>query len=314
MQLKLEEIPGAIQMRGEFPLLIWEAVCNWIGQKEFPSNENLELSPVFDDLSVQWVRLVCARFAPKYRVLESDRFVIMTHEEEPKAAALLNFCDKAGRIIHRRLGQIVSEDCGGKHAVFLFDGDEDYFRYVSAFIDAETEGEERLARAMLISEGYPHTVVMHVTADVTEASLVHELVHDYLWSLPLPSWLNEGITVTIERDFRGISRPEISRETFESLMAFWDSDTIQDFWSGESFSFASESEVSYKLAEALVDIILRNSPAGFKDFVLNASWDDAGESAAQEYLGQSLGDIAAVFLGEGDWTPRPKEGLAEASD
>ncbi len=35
-------------------------------------------------------------------------------------------------------------------------------------------------------------------------------------------------------------------------------------------------------------------------------WHDAGQSAAKEQFGVSMGEIASVFLGSGDWEPEPK--------
>lgn len=40
-------------------------------------------------------------------------------------------------------------------------------------------------------------------------------------------------------------------------------------------------------------------------FITTANFRDAGESAALDQLGFSLGDIAGEFLGPGEWTPAP---------
>jgi len=66
--------------------------------------------------------------------------------------------------------------------------------------------------------------------------------------------------------------------------------------------------VSCHLAQLLIDIINREVPPPaeiFRRFVKQSIWQDAGETAALEQREVSLGEIASVFLGDGDWTPKP---------
>lgn len=85
------------------------------------------------------------------------------------------------------------------------------------------------------------------------------------------------------------------------------------FWSGEGFHSAGEMQKrSYELAEVLVrNLALDFRPRGFGrdrkpverllQFLRHASYEDAGDAAAREWLGRDLAAIVGQFLGPGDW-------------
>ena len=141
------------------------------------------------------------------------------------------------------------------------------------------------------------------TDDELAAVLAHEITHAHLAPLELPRWIDEGMAMLVPKLLLGDALdPKLDAETFARHRELWDEDTIQDFWSGESFRDPETSELSYGLAEVLFAIILKNSQH-LGDFVRMASWEDAGQAAAEEHLGVSLEEIAAEFLGPGDWEP-----------
>ena len=51
---------------------------------------------------------------------------------------------------------------------------------------------------------------------------------------------------------------------------------------------------------------VRPQPDTFQRFVLAADWNDAGHAAARDYLGVGLDEIAGIFLGTGEWKPKPE--------
>jgi len=57
----------------------------------------------------------------------------------------------------------------------------------------------------------------------------------------------------------------------------------------------------------MVRNLLGNHRDRFLDFLRHAHYADYGESAAEKFLGASLSDYAGIFLGEGDWAPRPRD-------
>jgi hypothetical protein len=119
--------------------------------------------------------------------------------------------------------------------------------------------------------------------------------------------LNEGLAMLFERDIAGHQPPTLTRELADEHRAYWNRDTIQDFWHGSSFSKPESQKLSYGLARILLDFIVTDihpSPEDFRDFVSHTSREDAGEAAARNYLGLELNDLASAFLGPGEWAPR----------
>lgn len=64
----------------------------------------------------------------------------------------------------------------------------------------------------------------------------------------------------------------------------------------------------YDLAHIMMmklERVLKPKKADLLAFIKDASAADSGEAAARSHLGISLGDLAASYLGPGDWSPRP---------
>jgi hypothetical protein len=143
--------------------------------------------------------------------------------------------------------------------------------------------------------------------DINEMVVAHELTHACLAHLPLPSWLNEGITVIMEDEITHTHAVIVDSETMARHRRFWGPEEIQQFWSGESFHRPDEgNELSYSLAQLVVGAISHDYDV-FKEFVSSADYKDGGEAAAQEVFGGSLGGLMEQFLGSGAWTPTPEK-------
>jgi hypothetical protein len=126
------------------------------------------------------------------------------------------------------------------------------------------------------------------------------MTHLLVDHLPLPLWVNEGLATSAERVLSDYAEPLLNEELVQRHRDYWNPQTIQHFWNGESFQQPGISqELSYSLAEVLATQ-LRDIP-GYPDFIRNASWEDAGEAAARRYLNGGVGDIAAIFLGDSYW-------------
>ncbi len=99
---------------------------------------------------------------------------------------------------------------------------------------------------------------------------------------------------------------------------FWNNESIQEFWSGRSFSRADDGQMlSYDLARILVDQFSRDWES-FKAFVLAASGKDGGDAAARTHLGITLGIAASLVTHASaaeNWEPNPLtwEGFAEVA-
>jgi hypothetical protein len=118
-------------------------------------------------------------------------------------------------------------------------------------------------------------------------------------------WLDEGVAQVIERIVVARDGFTIDNIQVEQHRMYWSPRKLQDFWSGCSFGQPDAGQrLSYQLAEVLVRNLLQDHRPRFVDFLAHARQADCGEDAAREYLGMSLGNCAATFLGPGDWKPR----------
>ncbi len=140
--------------------------------------------------------------------------------------------------------------------------------------------------------------------DEAEATAAHELTHACLAHLPLPLWLNEGLAVTMEHAICNY-RLHNRHERLPEHTAFWNQATMQGFWSGDAFGQPDEgSSLSYELASWCVQALVRDYDA-FAAFANEASFEDAGNSAAITHYGFNLGVLVEQFLGRGTWRPDP---------
>ena len=89
---------------------------------------------------------------------------------------------------------------------------------------------------------------------------------------------------------------------------FWNTERMQEFWSGESFHRTDDgNSLSYDLARSIVALTGREWPT-FTKFVLAAKRADAGAAAAMTALNLDLGELAAAALRlprQADWSPNP---------
>ncbi|MGH8100806.1 MAG: hypothetical protein ACREIW_05880, partial [Chthoniobacterales bacterium] len=193
----------------------------------------------------------------------------------------------------------------GKHAVLRFSSEDQYYRYIAYF---DSEGDYA-GEGGFFPRGYMH--IAYLRKDIPGRDrriLVHELTHNMLRPVPLPLWLDEALAILFENDIAGdrkeaLVTPELANEHRN----YWNSNTIQEFWRGDSFLKADASKLAYGMARILLDFIvtdIRPAPVEFRDFVLHADRKDAGEAAARDCLGVELSDLVSAFLGPGEWAPR----------
>ena len=102
----------------------------------------------------------------------------------------------------------------------------------------------------------------------------------------------------------------LDREIYGRHLNHWNSRTIQQFWSGESWQIPGDSfELSYSLAQVIwrkIEVDLGAPRKAVLEFISSAVENDAGEAACNEVFDVSLGELVADFLGDGDWSPKPE--------
>jgi hypothetical protein len=203
------------------------------------------------------------------------------------------------------LDRIAKEPRSGKLCVLIFEDQEQYYQYVSNYYP--DEGEFSLSSGMFLQHGYGHFIFVQDYMSNIEPTIAHELTHCLLQHLRLPAWLNEGIAVKTEyRLCPPVGRPLYTPEEMrQKHLAYWNENTIQEFWSGKSWRRAGESNtLSYDLAVHFVSLGSRDF-AAFAAFANAADLTDSGDAAARAHLGYPLAQLAAAVLGEGLWEPDP---------
>lgn len=201
----------------------------------------------------------------------------------------------------------------GKQVVIAIADRERYYDYVAHFYE---EGEYGGTGGLHVREGYPHTVAHGRMFHELEAVIAHELTHAALYPLDMPVWIEEGLTQSNECQIAGRAPLVVDNEVADEQKGFWRSEGLDDFWRGSSFHRPDEGQkLSYQLSEILLRLLFEDfRPRWFgfdkeprrklSAFLGSARSDDCGQAAAEEHLGMTIGQLAAKFLGRGDWEPK----------
>lgn len=283
-----------------FPRPEWKTIREWI--RSHADEDHWDSA--WQEIARVWLEKICERLGGAYTTAESDNFHLLSELDEKPRRELLIFLEQARARILSTLVDITLPKRYGKHAVLRFTTQEEYYRYVAYF---DSEGEHAGSSGSLLSRGYIHIAYPHDdTPGEDRATLAHELTHNLLRSFPLPRWLNEAFAMLFEGDLAGHRPPMLTREQAAKHHAYWNAQTIQEFWRGISFSKPEGANLAYSMSRILLDFIvtdLKPAPPDFRDFVIHADRKDGGQAAARNYLGVELNDLVSAFLGPGEWTP-----------
>ena len=283
----------------DFPRPNWDAIAEHIKNSFDEHWFNEQWSLVVD----VWLANIIEALGDGYWLGESHNFLIVSSDSEQSVNALARYLEDKLINILTSLTDIASDEGYGKHVVIVFDSKDQYYSYISYFYPEE--GEFSGSAGIYLNRGYGHFALTSTSIDMNEIVVAHELTHACLDHLPLPLWLNEGITQIMEDKISRSGRFVADSEIMDQHRKFWGNEEIQQFWSGRSFYRPDEgNELSYHLARLVVGAISHNYDA-FKEFVISANYHDGGEAAAQEVFGGSLGSVMEQFLGPGTWAPTP---------
>jgi hypothetical protein len=297
-QVELNAIPGALETRLGIPRPNWLVIWDWIEANVDEGRRNATWS----EIARQWLESIRSALSQDYTIRESDEFFLLSALDDSSAERVLRWCERARRSILECLPGVAQDEGCVKHVVLAFDAIDTYYDYVA---DSYLDGEFGTSGGIFINDGYGHIVIWTRSRFDLERTIIHELTHAMLDHLPLPAWLNEGTTQFMEDVVLESSTFAIDHEMVQRHRAYWSEESIQAFWSGESFYFADDGqELSYHLAEVLVRNLCSDYRQKFRDFLRAADRRDAGDSAARSVFGVSLADRVAQFIGPGDWQPR----------
>lgn len=297
----------AVQMQWapglSWPIPDWEAMS----EGEQPHWGDRERHDYWTEAAYQWLQSMGGQWETPLDVHESDNFLLLSAAPRRERENTLGFCESARARILKFLPGIASRQGDGKHALIVFSDQDDYYDYVSNYYPP---GEFALSSGMFIQAGYGHFVVWEgLYHGEMQPVIAHELTHCLVRHLPLPAWLNEGIAVNTEHHlFPALADPRAQKyfphEMVARHAAFWNEDTIQEFWSGKAFLRPDDGcMLSYDLATKIT-MLAANDFDVFRRFVLSADGADAGLEA-QEELGFPLQNLVEAVLGKGPWTPDP---------
>jgi hypothetical protein len=248
-----------------------------------------------------WLELTAANLSLPYRFVETSSLLFLMPLKERDAGLITAFSEKALHQILLKLEGLAETDVYGKRVIMVFATQDDYYGYSSHFYP---DGEHPLSAGVFLNTEYGHIAMPFHDIAETEATIAHELTHNCLRLLPIPLWLNEGLAVTLENEICGNHPLRMDPDRFREHAAFWNEDTIQEFWSGKSFGRVDEGiGLSYELARYCIRA-LAHDLSSFVTFARRASAADGGEAAAMEVFEGSLGGLIEQFFGPGDWSPR----------
>ncbi len=288
-----------------FPYPAWNKISKHI-RENFPKNDWVD---AFREAVVQWLEKLRTAFAPPYFLNESAGFFLVSNQVKNKRQELLQFAGKIRTQIQNQLRGVKFKETFGKQVILLFHELDDYYRYISHFYP---EGTHNLSWGVCIKAGYVHVAMPLLNGKNVRSTLVHELAHNALFTLPIPRWLDEGVA-RVFQDQSNRARGtgfDADMDMAERHRAYWTPENIQAFWSGKAFNNPESVELSYSLANILMQL-LASEKGDFKKFLQDARYSDGGAAAfAAAYRG-SLGQIAGIFLGKGDWDPKPQIILAQ---
>jgi hypothetical protein len=249
-----------------------------------------------------WQRATALHLGRPYALRETPNFLVLSPLEARATELIERFVERAWKQIVAQLDGLAADDGYGKRVVMLFATQDAYYEYSAFFYP---DGEHPLSAGVFLNAEYAHIAIPFHDIPETEATIAHELTHCYVRSLPLPLWLNEGLAVTFENEICANRPLRMDADRLAEHHAFWNEETIQEFWSGHSFRRSDEGiDLSYELARYCVRALAHDQDP-FIEFAKNAHFDDGGEAAAVQVYGGSLGGLIEQFFGAGDWAPRP---------
>ena len=277
----------------------WQRVHAW----ERAEVEHKDAEDFWRRFVADWLSRLADTLGLGYDVRESVNFFLLSDGGESSDRDRLKVLERMRREMLAVFGErILPRGTVGKHVVMLFSNEADYSRYYARYAP---DGETAITGGVCIFSGYVHIAIPR--SEQIDAAFAHEFSHNLTFHLPLPPWLNEGIAMYIEQRIGGGATPHAS-ELIETR-SYWTPATIQEFWSGAAFRSVDGQKAAYALAAMLFRTILmdlRPTPEALQKFVLASDCHDAGTHACKRYLGESVENIAAILLGDADWSPKPE--------
>jgi len=297
-------IQDIIIVKDDFPRLDWHTLFQGLDKLATSTQEQFDTPEFYNGLQLEWLLKIQRQLGNGSQVNQSENFVLLSTSNQKELSLIFPFFESVYHRILRILNGVVHPRNGEKLAVILFEDIDLYYQYISHYYP--DNGEYGMSSGVFLDGGLGHFVLANTEMSELESVVSHELTHALLNHLSIPLWVNEGLAVNTETAITGFSPYLLNVQKHEKHIGYWNEKTIQDFWSGASFSKPGiSSELSYQLAQLLIRSMSEDF-AHFAHFANLASFEDSGEAAAIEFYGGSLGSLIEGLYGEGDWRPRPE--------
>lgn len=299
----MDNIDEFLVYRHGYPRPDWERISGWVDGLP----EGLDRHHIWTEIQAKWLGRLADHLQDNYSIWESVNFLVVCNHPKSSCERLVRFCEKSRTQIRKLLGNAFADEGWGKIVVLILSSSDDYFDYIGDWYP--DEGEFGGSSGMCLSGACPHLVVLAGPTLPCDAIIAHELNHYFLQHLDLPMWLNEGITQVVEEEIAGQGKPERDRELSRKHALWWNSNTIQEFWSGQSFSTPDDRQLlSYDLAMQMATRLLSRFPATFAEFLTMATSADAGDAGLWKTCHNSLNQCVSEILGNQDWSPQLPSG------
>lgn len=296
--VNLDEIEGSLAWVDGLAFPQWQIIEQWINDHI----EEVARPRARTSATEQWLAKVAAPMG--YHVVTTDNFLIMTRADNDDLRRLIRVCEGCLTRIVRTLRLARLDSRFERMTVLAFAAWRPYRRYLHHVMPMD---DHRAFAGVFIGDLYPYVIIKTKHVELTRL-LAHELTHACLHHLPLPLWLNEGLTQVCEDVVVEASSFHLTAASAAEQEAFWREHSLESFWDGTAF-YSDAASHAYTLAAVLVRTMLVDYGERFPKFVERANRADAGQLAAQAILGVGLEDRVAIYLGPGDW--RPKGGCYE---
>ena len=162
-------------------------------------------------------------------------FILLSSLEPKAAGELLMFAERMLDQIQSLLQDAAWKTGLGKHVIFLFAEDDDYYQYVSYFY---RDGVHPTSGGCLIQRDFVHIAMPYLNGRNVRRTLAHELMHNCVVHLQLPLWLNEGLAVVFDRSLAQSRQPVLSQRVERSPPGLLEPGEISSS-SGQGFPLAS---------------------------------------------------------------------------
>ncbi len=251
-----------------------------------------ELQDFNRQLTIFWLLHLRDSLGIDYKLYQSDEVFLLSSQNERIIKLTMDFLKSGRERVLKALPGLTAA-FGDLLAIMINEG-EQYYDYTGKYNSGK--GQTILSAGVFIKSVLPHFVTNETQLTLAEPTIIHEMTHYHLAHLELPLWLDEGLAVNVERVIAKNAPPaEYLVELYEKHIAYWDHQTIQNFWSGDTYSHSTKAELAYDLGRMLVYHLAKHKHA-FKQFVEDSNRLDSGAKAAMTHLDMTLGQIVCSLL------------------